>query len=138
MGASTIARDITRRKQDEAKLRNAYEALEQKNREMEEFVYTVSHDLKSPLVTLGGMLGMLKEELQQERLDDAGEYIAMAEDTVANMCQTIADLLTLSQVGSGACKLESISLKELLTNLSRNTPGSWRPKASWSKWPTAT
>src|SRR5206468_9255632 len=52
--------DITERKLAEAQLKNANANLEQKNRELAEFVHTVSHDLKSPLVTIGGMLGLLK------------------------------------------------------------------------------
>jgi light-regulated signal transduction histidine kinase (bacteriophytochrome) len=46
-----VCMDTTDRKIAEEGLRMANVELRRKNREMEEFVYTVSHDLKSPLVT---------------------------------------------------------------------------------------
>ncbi len=90
---------VVHRKRLDASLREAYEELQQKNQELEQFVHTVSHDLKSPLVTIGGVLGMLKEELQEGRLVDAGEIIATGEDTVARMQGLIDDLLKLSRLG---------------------------------------
>ena len=38
--------------------------LEQKNAELERFTYTVSHDLKSPLVTIKGYLGYLRKDIE--------------------------------------------------------------------------
>ena len=42
--------DITERKHAEQQLRNAYKELQRRNQEMEQFIYTASHDLRSPLV----------------------------------------------------------------------------------------
>jgi chemotaxis methyl-accepting protein methylase/signal transduction histidine kinase len=111
--------DVTERKLAEAQLKNAAANLQQKNRELAEFVHTVSHDLKSPLVTIGGMLGLLKEELQEERLVAAGELIATAEETVLGMRDMIDDLLKLSRIGTVANDLQPVGLRQVAEELVR-------------------
>ena len=105
--------DVTERKLAEAQIKNVNANLAQKNRELAEFVHTVSHDLKSPLVTIGGMLGLLKEELQEERLVAAGEFIATAEETVVGMRDMIDDLLKLSRIGTVAIDLQPVGLRQV-------------------------
>ncbi len=119
LGACGISRDVTERKLAEAQLKNANANLQQKNREMVDFVQTVSHDLKSPLVTIGGVLGLLKEELQEERLVAAGELIATAEETVVGMRDMIDDLLKLSRIGTVAIDLQPVGLSEVAEELVR-------------------
>jgi PAS domain S-box-containing protein len=99
IGASSIARDISARKEVERRLSHAAEAVAQKNQEMEQFVYTVSHDLKSPLVTTSGFLGFLKEDFEAQRYDKLPDSIKRLEDANARMSQLIDDLLQLSRVG---------------------------------------
>ena len=111
---------VVQRKKIDAELQNAYAELKQKNEQMEQFVHTVSHDLKSPLVTIGGMLGMLKEELQEGRLADAGEIIATGEDTVTRMQGLIEDLLKLSRLGRVVSDLQSVELRPLIEGLIRS------------------
>lgn len=114
---------VVRRKQIDAQLQIANAELEQKNREMEEFVYTVSHDLKSPLVSIGGMLGLLKEELLEGRLVDAGEIIAAAEETVISMRDSIEDFLELSRIGQTIGELRSVDLNEVVRDVvNKHTP----------------
>jgi PAS domain S-box-containing protein len=92
-------RDISERKQAERERENLITELTAKNAELEHFIYTVSHDLKSPLVTIKGFLGYLEQDSLSgnvERLTGDTQRIANAVD---KMAQLLNDLLELSRIG---------------------------------------
>ena len=65
-----LQKELEERKRVERERESMYRDLEAKNAELERFTYTVSHDLKSPLVTIKGFLGYLKQDFisqQNER-----------------------------------------------------------------------
>ena len=96
-----------------AERRETQEELETKNAELERFTYTVSHDLKSPLVTIKGFLGMLEKDIasgQTERTRSDLERIRGAADTMA---QLLNELLELSRVGRQVNPTEEVALGDL-------------------------
>ncbi len=99
--------------------RELIEQLSQKNAELERFSYTVSHDLKAPLVTIKGYLGMVRKDLDEgmhERIERDFEFIATATDTLA---QLLEDLLELSRVGRVVNDFEPVELSDLFQQASR-------------------
>jgi signal transduction histidine kinase len=87
-----VFRDITERKAAERRLQQA-------NRELDAFVSTVSHDLRSPLTPLIGFAELL-EERSAAQLDEIGrESLAEIKVTATKMKVLLEDLLTLARVG---------------------------------------
>ena len=84
--------DITGRKEKERE-------IDKKNRELERFTYTVSHDLKSPLVTIKTFLGYLQEDLTQPDTPRVQQDMGFMHAAADKMAQLLDELLELSRVG---------------------------------------
>lgn len=98
-------------------LRDLNAELSSRNEELEQFVYTVSHDLKSPLVTIKGFVGLLAEELahgDQEGVHDALRRINRGAEKMSSL---IDDLLALSRVGRKQRDTAQIDVNELVADL---------------------
>jgi two-component system sensor kinase FixL len=106
--------DITERKTIEEELRRAYEALRSKSDEMEQFVYTVSHDLKAPLVTSSSFTTFLREDLAANKIDAVMDSLDRIERAHARMKALIDDLLELSRIGRLRLNLEEVDLNHLI------------------------
>ncbi|MDP2875187.1 MAG: PAS domain S-box protein, partial [Holophaga sp.] len=89
---ATVFEDITERKHRE-------EELKQKNAEMERFTYMISHDLKSPLVTVRTFLGYLEQDLEQGRAERVAKDMDFIRNATGKMGRLLDDLLEVSRVG---------------------------------------
>ncbi len=91
--------DITRIKEGEIEREQLIAELEAKNAELERFTYTVSHDLKSPLITIGGFVGFLQQDLLNGNTTQAQTDMERILDALARMQQLLDELLELSRIG---------------------------------------
>lgn len=91
--------------------------LLEKNEEIEQLVYSVSHDLKSPLVTARGFIGLLREDIEsgdREAVLDSAGRIERASD---QMSRLIDDLLEHSRIGRREVRKEDVDVDQLLRRL---------------------
>jgi signal transduction histidine kinase len=80
-------------------IREANEQLGLKNTELERFTYTVSHDLRSPLVTIRGYLSHLVTSVAEGNDQRFREDVTRIDRAAAKMDDLLRDLLELSRVG---------------------------------------
>jgi PAS domain S-box-containing protein len=98
-GTIGIARDITERKTAELERERLITELEAKNAELERFTYTVSHDLKAPLVTITGFLSYLDKDAREGKFDKFQRDLERIQQAAEKMRNLLNDLLELSRIG---------------------------------------
>jgi PAS domain S-box-containing protein len=99
VGTTGIAREISERKKAELEREALITELEAKNAELERYTYTVSHDLKSPLVTIRGFLGYLEKDALAGNTQKIKEDVNRIENATKKMQALLNDLLELSRIG---------------------------------------
>ena len=112
-GAVIRIDDVTERVEIEQEREDLVTALEAQNAELERFAYSVSHDLKTPLITINGYVGALAEDLAEgnmNRVEDALTRISNAADKMAVL---LNDVLELSRIGRMANPPQDVSMQDL-------------------------
>lgn len=108
-----ISEDITEFKRQE-QLTIYTKALEVSNKELQDFVFVVSHDLQEPLRKIQSFGNFLKEEAGPALNETAGDYLARMQDASQRMGRLIEDLLQLTRITSRAKPFEAVELDQVL------------------------
>lgn len=115
-GYRGMDRDVTAQKRVE-------EELVRKNTYLEQFLYTTSHDLRTPLVTVKTFLGFLEKDMaagNMERFAEDLKYIHMASD---KMKQLLDRLLEMTRADNIVLPASEMSLREIIEESARNLAG---------------
>jgi light-regulated signal transduction histidine kinase (bacteriophytochrome) len=137
-GAVVLSEDITKEKELEAELRKHREhleemvddrtlQLEQANKELEAFSYSVSHDLRAPLRHIDGFADLLQEHAR-EALDEKGKrLLTTISEAAKEMGVLIDELLVFSRMGRVEMQQANVDVGHLVRNvirgMSRETEG---------------
>jgi len=128
IGSIAAITDLTERKQEEIERENLLAEMENKNAELERFTYTVSHDLKSPLVTIGGFLGFLEADIQTRDYKRIQHTLDRIHDATKKMQRLLAELLELSRIGRIANPSQDVPFGELVSETLELVEGQLREK----------
>jgi len=95
-------------------LRFTNEELQKEVSELERFTYTISHELKTPVVTIKGYLGSIEKDLQNGNYERVRKDILRVSTASDRLHDTISDLLELSRLGRIVNAPEEVDLGKLV------------------------
>ena len=110
VGTVAYVQDITRRRQFERD-------LARKNEELEHYVHAVSHDLRSPLVSILGFSRLLREDFAPALGEKGQHFLQRIEEAGRTMESLIQELLELSRIGVNDAPRELVNPREVLLQL---------------------
>ena len=118
-----VTRDMTERKKAEEALASYNAELIRINNDLDNFIYTASHDLKSPILNIEGLLNLLSDELKEEDISnqDIPHIIELMSSSVERFKKTISsltDVVKLRQEITGTAS--HVNLKELVEEVCLN------------------
>jgi PAS domain S-box-containing protein len=109
-----LVRDITERKQMEKELIQALEELKLRNKELDDYTYTVSHDLREPLITIQGLSEMLYRKYGDKLDRSMVPYIRRISSASQWLERLVSDLLELSRAGKKAGEFKEVKVKSII------------------------
>ncbi len=108
--------DITPLKEKEEKLKAI-------NAELERFSYTVSHDLRSPLFTIKGFIGLLEEDIASGNIESVHENIVKINTAADKMTSLLSNLLELSRVGRFTNPFVQVNMDKIVKDALESVSG---------------
>ena len=133
-GFSKVARDVTQQKEAEAKIRLLHEQLEHRvalrtaelqaaNRELEAFSYSVSHDLRAPLLHIGGYADILQSEAADKLDETSRKHLEAITEGARQMSRLIDALLDFSRMGRTEMQQDKVLISRLVEEARRELRG---------------
>ncbi|GAL84545.1 multi-sensor hybrid histidine kinase [Sporocytophaga myxococcoides] len=114
-GIIIMGSDLTDRYNYEKSLEERNVELVKINSELDNFIYTASHDLKSPIVNMEGLLKSLLEEANQQCKGDINEMLNFVALSVEKLKKTIEELSEISKIQKGTENYEErIEIEDII------------------------
>lgn len=113
----TKIRKLTR--ELEERIRDRTKKLENANQELEAFVYSISHDLRSPIRLINNFAGLLRNTLDQKSIleTEAGEYLDFIQDSARKMEKMTSHLLNFSRVDQNQQKFSIVPMQRIVDKI---------------------
>jgi light-regulated signal transduction histidine kinase (bacteriophytochrome) len=113
-GSVMVAMDITPQKEIEKQLAEKAEGLARSNKELQQFAYVASHDLKEPLRMVTTYVQLLDHRYGVELDEEAREYIGFAVEGSRRMYALVEDLLTYSRVEKSVLPFTAVDMEQVM------------------------
>lgn len=113
----SIQHDITEVKNAEIAIRDYATDLEKKNKELDQFAYVVSHDLKAPLRAINNLSEWIYEDLGNDVSPDIKSNLSLLRGRVKRMEALINGILDYSRAGRIKAKVEMVDVAELIADV---------------------
>jgi PAS domain S-box-containing protein len=114
IGSLAMISDVTARRKMEQALERTNRELARSNADLEQFTSVASHDLRSPLNTIGGYAELLSLRYAGKLDADGDEFLALIVDAVKHMQALIDDLLAFARLGANPAPPEPVDSAELV------------------------
>jgi PAS domain S-box-containing protein len=112
-----LIRDISAQKSAEKKLADYTRLLEKSNKELDQFAYIISHDLKAPLRAISNLSLWLQEDLGASVSEENTQHLTMLRGRVLRMESLINGVLNYSKIGRVNMPAESIDTFSLVNEI---------------------
>jgi PAS domain S-box-containing protein len=117
IGYSKITRDLTEKVRNEELMQKNKE-LHKINTDLDNFIYTASHDLKAPIANMQGLIAVLDKQLSLKASPTEKKILGLMNVSIENLTQTIANLTEITKVQKDVEQsAETISFTEILNQI---------------------
>jgi len=99
------------------KLDKSFKELERKNKELDQFAYVVSHDLKAPLRGMYNIINWIDEDCGEQISYEMKKYHTMLKGRIERLENLIAGLLEYARIGRTEGKMEKVDVSELINEI---------------------
>lgn len=112
--------NITEKRQAEAQLEVYSKSLEESNKDLEQFAYIISHDLKEPLRMITSYTQLLKRRYSSNFDESGHEFMEYVVDGAKRMNNLINDLLLYSRAGRNKDNKQRVDIEEIVSMVLNN------------------
>lgn len=110
-GLTAYARDITQQVRTEGLMKSQNEELTKINAELDRFVYSASHDLRAPLMSVKGLLNMIQMDPDKSHVP---QYLELMDQSINKLDHFISDIIHYSRNARMEVKLKEIDFNALV------------------------
>ncbi|MTI29375.1 PAS domain-containing sensor histidine kinase, partial [Xanthovirga aplysinae] len=106
-----ITQDVTQQKMIEEKLKDKNRELTKSNKELDKFVYSISHDINAPIASLSGLLNLMKYDIREKEINI---YLEKIENSVLGLKRYITDVQDFSKNAQKVVSIKKIEFQQIL------------------------